>query len=585
MSTVGGNSWSTAGTLTPGVTPPTPITDMIGGGSRPYYPAWWELTLAEDASVSIDSFATTGDYPDTILTVYSGSEGAPVTEANNDDYSGAPFNTSKVMFTATAGVTYHVRVGSYDNSTDYIDDYVLTVTAATLVPGVNDDLADAVPLPIATPISVTASAATIETDEEAVFGTGWEKSLWWRYDAPMTGQLWMTDLRGDGNTEFLRVDVATGGPAMADLTPVYGETNTNIQIEVEQGQTYWIRIAQITGDGYDAYGFEARQYERDASAWIQADDYDVNPHVGYAVDIIVNQFSGGHYTDPGTPFSPAIDPAFLDAVIADAQAETSWDDVNVAPFWARANQTGGAFPGDTLYDAYRDHTVMYAQAVGLRGFNPPLPPPEWADADGYQFEPGHEDGQAEVVEAWLQQVFYRDYPEVNVSDVTFTFDLYASNFDEADLPPVHNSSPRPVLDLETDWAGFTGPIASIDGGLYPASGEYELLPIVVDLTPYLTGDDGWLALGGTTNLVSGPTYDTFGDEIEYAWGGTILSNDANARYVLRPPQYRWYRLVEFTGEPEPAFAPPAPCRLWPRADGRGPGAGRLWPRVAPGRQI
>jgi M6 family metalloprotease-like protein len=99
---------NTAGFNTEGADP-TPTCGSFSLNNRAKS-AWYKFTPPFSGSATID---TTGSNYDTILSVYTGSPGAFVEVACNDDFSGN--FTSSVTFNVTAGVTYYVMVTAFEN--------------------------------------------------------------------------------------------------------------------------------------------------------------------------------------------------------------------------------------------------------------------------------------------------------------------------------------------------------------------------------------------------------------------------------------------------------------------------------------
>jgi uncharacterized protein DUF6299 len=71
---------------------------------------WYVFTPASDVEVSANTFGS--DY-DTTLSAYTGARGALTQIACNDDSGSLQ---SRISFAATGGVTYHLMVGSFDES-------------------------------------------------------------------------------------------------------------------------------------------------------------------------------------------------------------------------------------------------------------------------------------------------------------------------------------------------------------------------------------------------------------------------------------------------------------------------------------
>jgi hypothetical protein len=71
---------------------------------------WYSVTLAAATEIAVDTFGS--DY-DTVLSAWTGPRGALTQVACNDDSGGLQ---SRIAFTAEAGVTYYLLVGTYPES-------------------------------------------------------------------------------------------------------------------------------------------------------------------------------------------------------------------------------------------------------------------------------------------------------------------------------------------------------------------------------------------------------------------------------------------------------------------------------------
>lgn len=84
-------------------------TRPFGSGTKSL---WWTWVAINSSSTQID---TIGSSFDTVLAVYTGAAlGALTTIASDDDSGGGA--TSKVIFAATAGVTYRIQVIGFNDS-------------------------------------------------------------------------------------------------------------------------------------------------------------------------------------------------------------------------------------------------------------------------------------------------------------------------------------------------------------------------------------------------------------------------------------------------------------------------------------
>jgi hypothetical protein len=93
---------TTADTTEATVAPDDP--ECIG---RDEFTVWYRLTLASTTEVTLDTFGS--DY-DTTLSAWTGDRGSLDLVACNDDTGSLQ---SRIVFTAEAGVTYHLMVGSF----------------------------------------------------------------------------------------------------------------------------------------------------------------------------------------------------------------------------------------------------------------------------------------------------------------------------------------------------------------------------------------------------------------------------------------------------------------------------------------
>lgn len=117
----GGPTWATAGALDQGDDNTFDADDVTEGGTeRPYNHGWWTYTPAADQVVRIDTAGTTsGGFfnPDTMIVVYAGGTGPDdatvVVENDDDDIHGDIL--AAVSFAVTAGTTYHLLVGTFND--------------------------------------------------------------------------------------------------------------------------------------------------------------------------------------------------------------------------------------------------------------------------------------------------------------------------------------------------------------------------------------------------------------------------------------------------------------------------------------
>jgi hypothetical protein len=124
---VGGATWDAAGTLDAGINT-FDFADVTEVGiDRPFNHGWWTYTPSVDTDVTVDSTGTVMGSPDitnVVMVAYTGAtEGAKVEVASN-----VTVLNGVITFTAAAGVTHHILVGTYHSTGDTVTQYVLDVT-------------------------------------------------------------------------------------------------------------------------------------------------------------------------------------------------------------------------------------------------------------------------------------------------------------------------------------------------------------------------------------------------------------------------------------------------------------------------
>lgn len=197
---------------------------------------WWRWTAPASGPVTINTFGS--DF-DTVLAVYTGSWGSLNEVASNDDSGGT---TSRVDFSATEGVIYHIAVDGFNANGANI---ALNWTMDHGFPA--DDFADATVLSgLGGAYSGNNFGATMQEGEPVHAGVASvDASVWWRWTAPASGLAtfhpWGSDF----------------GPVLAVYTGSWGSLNevagaaewiSEISFEVTAFTVYHIAVAG--GDGH-----------------------------------------------------------------------------------------------------------------------------------------------------------------------------------------------------------------------------------------------------------------------------------------------------------------------------------------------
>lgn len=215
---------------------------------------WFRWTAPRTQLVMID---TEGSQIDTVMAVYTGSAVNALTlVADNDDIDFQnDIYTSRVHFTAEAGVTYSIAVdGYYDDTTGLTDSGDILLQwyqySDVATPPTNDAFAQATVLTGATG-SVTGSNdfATKEAGEPAILGNPGGASVWYRWTAPASG---LAIFSSEGSA-FDTLLAAYKGSAVSALTLIDSNDDASdntltgrITVPVTAGAEYWITV-----DGFD----------------------------------------------------------------------------------------------------------------------------------------------------------------------------------------------------------------------------------------------------------------------------------------------------------------------------------------------
>lgn len=204
---------------------------------------WYAFRSTVDRTIALD---TAGSDVDTALAVYTGTKPSALTRVVRNDNRGAGTRTSRVTFKAKAGVSYAIQVTGRSSSEEG------TVVLAVRRAAAYDDLLSAgviIPSTVATR-TVTASSvhATVEPREPLPLMTpGFtdQRTLWWRFRAPITGT-WTIDTKG---SDFDTVLAVYTGTSYANLERIGfndqagGSDNTSrYRLAAKAGTTYLVQV-------------------------------------------------------------------------------------------------------------------------------------------------------------------------------------------------------------------------------------------------------------------------------------------------------------------------------------------------------
>ena len=213
--------------------------DPSGGGNT----VWFRWTPAASGQASLD---TRGSAFDTILSVYTGSRVRSLALVARND-NAAEWNdegSSRLTFTASAGVTYRVQI---DGRFGAVGAYSLTLNRAAPA---NDAFAAAQSLTGAAG-SVTGSLllATSETSEPTHRGVSVGNSVWYRWTAPATG-VYRFDTYASQNT----VVAAYVGSSLSALLPAWRDCTAYdyqcVELTATAGQSFSIAVDGTSSPHY-----------------------------------------------------------------------------------------------------------------------------------------------------------------------------------------------------------------------------------------------------------------------------------------------------------------------------------------------
>ena len=218
---------------------------------------WFTWTPASNQTAVINTKRS--DF-DTVLAVYTGNTVSNLTlVASNDDIVPATNVQSQLAFTASAGVTYHIAVDGFSNSS--AGPAVGTVVLNIDPPG-NDDFSNAFVLTNA--FGATSDYnfnASKEAYESAHAGDVGGHSVWYKWVAPKTGPVDFNTLgSGFDTTLAVYTNNKPSSPNVTNLTVVVandddaaspGLLTSRVGFAAVAGTTYMIAIDGFGGDtGY-----------------------------------------------------------------------------------------------------------------------------------------------------------------------------------------------------------------------------------------------------------------------------------------------------------------------------------------------
>jgi outer membrane protein assembly factor BamB len=209
---------------------------------------WWEWTPATTAAVRL---TTTGSAYDTVLTVYTGTGLTGLTPTAANDNDGAAV-TSRIDFTAQAGVTYQISVDGKAGASG------LTLLNLGTVPA-NDAFAAPVTLTgLSDGVTATNANCTREPGEPRILTFAGGTSLWYRWIAPRSGRFHFAATSED----FDPILAVYTGATLTSLTlvtsndnsgPANSQTASLCSMDAVAGTTYLIAVDSKTASAIGTF--------------------------------------------------------------------------------------------------------------------------------------------------------------------------------------------------------------------------------------------------------------------------------------------------------------------------------------------
>lgn len=220
------------------------------GGDLTSPDVWFKFTAAADYTAMATTCGTAAY--DTKIEIYSGTCGALISEACNDDTVGCAGFTSEVSWAAVTGTEYFVRIGGWQ-TTDSGSGQVLVTGPPPAV--ANDECSGAIALGSGVPEAFDNALATFSAGAPAPScGNGVldPLDLWYSFTALEDGTV---DVSTCGSGFDTRLEVYSGdcGALVSeacedDNGPLCAGSEASVSFVGVAGTTYYARVAGFSGD-------------------------------------------------------------------------------------------------------------------------------------------------------------------------------------------------------------------------------------------------------------------------------------------------------------------------------------------------
>ena len=233
-----GSAWSATGTnldATTETNEPVPAQS----GTSPNSSVWWRWTAP---ATGLFRVSTAGSAIDTVLTIHSGAALGALT-AVAEDQSAGWLSTGAVVFNATLGTTYQIRVDGQLNAEGAI---AIALQPATAPP--NDAFASKLTLGgVTTTATGNLIGATLEAGESNFSAPNGGHSVWFDWTAPASGTAFFRVVGDAFSPAFGLYTGTTLGSLVAAVSGGSGAATTTAQTflisyPVSSGTSYTIRV-------------------------------------------------------------------------------------------------------------------------------------------------------------------------------------------------------------------------------------------------------------------------------------------------------------------------------------------------------
>jgi hypothetical protein len=237
ISTLPYNNPGTQNTV--GATSDTTDPDFTcGGGGKKSNTVWFKYTPTSATTFYVD---TGGSDYDTVLAVWTGSEGSLTNVVCNDDYNGLQ---SQVMVNGLAGTTYYIEVASYNPEAAGS----LDLRVSTIIPSPsNDDFASAAMLSLPYLDWMNVEGATTDTTDPVLPcgpQTQAYKSVWFRYIPFASGEAVLSTYTSGYDTVLAVWSGTEGNLTNIACNDDVRGANSLLTLDLNGGSTYYIEVTK-----------------------------------------------------------------------------------------------------------------------------------------------------------------------------------------------------------------------------------------------------------------------------------------------------------------------------------------------------